>query len=85
MNDEFTIDRMRQDIAEMIYADPQEIGDHDNLMDLGLDSMRAMNLVLLWQQRNLHLNFAELATSLTLAHWWNIAERKVAAAAKVQG
>lgn len=83
MTNEFTIDRMRQDIADMIYVDPEEIGDNDNLMDLGLDSMRAMNLVLLWQQRSIHLNFAELATSLTLAHWWGIASSKIAASEKV--
>lgn len=83
MTDDFTIDRMRQDIASMIYIDPAEIGDNDNLMDLGLDSMRAMNLVQLWQQRNLHLNFAELATSLTLAHWWNVAAGKMPAASEV--
>ena len=83
MTDTFTIDRMRRDIADMIHADPEEIGDHDNLMDLGLDSMRAMNLVLLWQQRDIQLNFAELATSLTLSHWWSVAAGKLAAREKV--
>ncbi|EJN00009.1 phosphopantetheine-binding protein [Phyllobacterium sp. YR531] len=83
MTDQFTIQQMRQDIADMIYVDPEEIGKNDNLMDLGLDSMRAMNLVLLWQQRNIHLNFAELATSLTLAHWWDIAAAKMSTPAKV--
>ena len=80
MTNDFTIDRMRRDIAGMIYVDPEEIGDDDNLMDLGLDSMRAMNLVLLWQQRNIHLNFAELATSLTLDHWWKVAAGKISTA-----
>ncbi|CAN7701330.1 phosphopantetheine-binding protein [Pararhizobium sp. LjRoot238] len=73
----FTREQMRLDIAAMIYADPDEIGADDNLMDLGLDSMRAMNLVLLWQERGITLDFSELAECPTLAGWWAVAQRRI--------
>jgi hypothetical protein len=37
-----TRERMRADIAALLHEDPEEIGGEDNLIDLGLDSMRAM-------------------------------------------
>jgi len=69
-------DRMRADIAAMLHEDPSEIGDDDSLMDLGLDSMRAMNLVLLWSEGGLELEFAEFAENPTLAGWWALVSRK---------
>ena len=42
-----TLEKMRTDIAEMIGEEPEAIGLDDNLMDLGLDSMRLMNLILI--------------------------------------
>ena len=53
-----TRERMRADIAAMIHEDPEEIGGDDNLIDLGLDSMRAMNLLVRWAETGLTLDFA---------------------------
>src|SRR3546814_4364224 len=39
-----TLESMRADIARILHEDPSEIGNDDNLMDLGLDSMRTMTL-----------------------------------------
>ncbi|WP_235031364.1 phosphopantetheine-binding protein, partial [Geminicoccus flavidas] len=36
---------MRREIAALLHDDPEEIGTDDSLIDLGLDSMRAMALV----------------------------------------
>ena len=69
-------DRMRADIAAMLHEDPNEIGDDDSLMDLGLDSMRAMNLVLAWSEGGLELEFAEFAENPTLAGWWALVSRR---------
>jgi aryl carrier-like protein len=77
MHNHFTMEQMRQDIAAMIYVDADEIGDNDNLMDLGLDSMRAMNLLLLWQERGVNLAFSDLAASPTLSSWWNVTLRTI--------
>ncbi|MBK1624143.1 phosphopantetheine-binding protein [Afifella marina] len=71
----FTREMMRADIAAAIHTQPEEVGDDDNLMDLGLDSMRALNLVLLWQERGVTLDFSELAEEVTLSGWWAVSER----------
>ncbi|PZP45803.1 MAG: phosphopantetheine-binding protein [Azospirillum brasilense] len=71
-----TREGMRADIARLLHEDPSEIGDDDSLIDLGLDSMRAMNLILLWSERGLVLDFGEFAEELTLNAWWAIVERR---------
>ncbi|MFT8245739.1 phosphopantetheine-binding protein [Roseomonas sp. BN140053] len=73
-----TRDRMRADLARTLRMPPEEIGDEDDLNDLGLDSMRAMGLVLRWTEGGLQLDFGELAESLTLNAWWAAAERAMA-------
>lgn len=68
-----TLESIRADIAAVLHEDPSTIGDDDNLMDLGLDSMRAMNLVSRWsEQTGLPLQFAELAEHVTVAGWWTV-------------
>lgn len=74
-----TLERMRADIAALLHEEPSAIGDDDNLMDLGLDSMRAMNLVLQWGEAGVSLDFAELAEHVTLAGWWKVARARQAA------
>lgn len=65
-----TLDRMRKDIADVLYVDPSEIGDDDNLPDLGLDSMRLMTLILGWEQAGMRVDFGALAEYETLGEWW---------------
>lgn len=77
-----TREGMRADIARLLHEDPLEIGDDDSLIDLGLDSMRAMNLLLLWSERGLVLDFGEFAEELTLNAWWAIVERRQKAQAR---
>jgi len=74
-----TLETMRADIARMIHEDPENIGIDDNLMDLGLDSMRAMNLVLAWSEAGVELDFSALAEHPTLAGWWHHAQARQAA------
>lgn len=65
-----TLEQMRDDIARLIHMDAAEIADDDNLADLGLDSMRLMNLVLKWEQAGLKADFAIFAEFYTLGEWW---------------
>lgn len=74
-----TKEKMRADIARMLHEDPSEIGDEDSLMDLGLDSMRAMNLVLVWSEGGLELEFAEFAENPTLDGWWSLVDARQSA------
>ncbi|MCF7750163.1 hypothetical protein KQ945_05365 [Bacillus subtilis subsp. subtilis] len=67
--------RMRADVAEMLGEAPDAIGDDDNLIDLGLDSMRVLGLVLAWGNTGIALEFSHLAEHATLAGWWATVQR----------
>jgi aryl carrier-like protein len=71
-----TLQQLRADIAAIIEEDVSVVGDQDNLMDLGLDSMRAMNLVMQWDEQGVPLDFADLAEAPTLAGLWAILEKR---------
>lgn len=73
-----TLEKMRADIAEMIGEEPEAIGIDDNLMDLGLDSMRLMNLILMWQEVGVDLEFGEFAEHFTLGAWWDAVQKRQA-------
>jgi aryl carrier-like protein len=69
------IERMRADVAGMLGEAPEAIGDDDNLIDLGLDSMRVLGLVLAWSNTGIALEFSHLAEHATLAGWWGVVQR----------
>lgn len=73
-----TLERMRADIAAMVHEAPENIADDDNLMDLGVDSMRALNLILKWGDQGVEIDFADLAEEVTLAGWWKAAQAQMA-------
>lgn len=68
-----TLVQMRADIAALLHEDPQEIQLDDNLMDLGLDSLRVMNLLERWARQGVQLDFTRVAEHVTLAGWWQLA------------
>ena len=72
--------RMRQDVADLLGEAPATIGDDDNLIDLGLDSMRVLGLVLAWGNTGVALEFSHLAEHATLAGWWGVVQRLQASA-----
>lgn len=61
--------RMRADLATLLDIPEDEIGDDDFLPDLGLDSMRLMDLVQRWQDQGWPVTFATLAERPQLSHW----------------
>lgn len=67
-----TIESMRADIAAMMHEPPDAIGDDDNLIDIGLDSIRAMALLQRWITAGAHIEFAEFAEKPELGHWWKL-------------
>lgn len=72
---DLTIEQMRFDVANMLHETPSEILDDDNLMEWGLDSMRAMTLAAKWRQAGAKIEFADMAAEPTLQHWWNVINR----------
>lgn len=76
--EDLTLERMRADIAAVLHEEPDAIADDDNLMDLGVDSLRALNLSLLWSEA-VPLEFSDLAEHVTLAGWWSVVETRLKA------
>lgn len=69
------MERMRRDIADAIFLDPSDVGDEDDLIDLGLDSVRLMSLALRWAEAGAAVTFADLAEHTQLIRWWEIVSR----------
>ncbi|MEV6772905.1 amino acid adenylation domain-containing protein [Nocardia sp. NPDC051030] len=62
-------DEIRAAVATHLGLTPAEIADHDDLIQLGLDSIRTMKLAGSWRKRGLAVNFAQLAAEPTIAAW----------------
>ncbi len=60
--------RLRAELLPLL-DDDDEIGDDDNLLDYGLDSVRIMSLVTRWRQQGHDLDFVALVKNPTLNHW----------------
>ncbi len=69
-----TLERMRADIAQVLDEAPEAIGDDEDLLDLGLDSMRMLGLVMNWGKSGIALEFPHLAEHTTLAGWWRVVQ-----------
>ncbi|MGB6102588.1 MAG: phosphopantetheine-binding protein [Pusillimonas sp.] len=74
MSNTLTLESMRTDIARILNEDPADIADDDNLMDLGLDSMRTMTLASQWRDAGVAIEFSEMALDATLGHWWSLVQ-----------
>jgi bifunctional isochorismate lyase/aryl carrier protein len=73
MTELLTLDRVRADVAELLYQDPAEIADTADLVESGLDSIRIMTLVERWRtDAGVRISFVELAESPTVAAWWTL-------------
>ncbi|GAB90336.1 non-ribosomal peptide synthetase [Gordonia rhizosphera] len=62
-------DEVRARIAEILALPSAEIDDHDNLIAMGLDSIRMMKIAGEWRRRGHQLTFADLAAEPTVGAW----------------
>jgi aryl carrier-like protein len=62
-------DDLRDQIAEILDVPPDTIGEEDNLLDHGFDSIRMMSLVEALRERGVAADFVQLAEEPTLARW----------------
>ncbi|MDQ8023285.1 MAG: phosphopantetheine-binding protein [Moraxellaceae bacterium] len=76
-----TLERMRADIAKALDESPEIVTDDENLIDLGLDSMRVLVLTTQWAETGIPLQFSDLAAHVTLAGWWEVVQRLQAGSA----
>jgi len=75
-----TFDSMRRDIARILHEEPQDIPADENLVDFGLDSIRAMALAARWRDAGVLVEFSDMAAEPTLNHWWYLVRQAMAAA-----
>lgn len=63
------LERLRADVAALLGEPPSDIAPDDDLLDLGLDSVRLMTLVERWRGEGAQVTFVELAEHRTLEAW----------------
>lgn len=67
-----TCEEIRAAIARQLGLDADRIADHDDLIGLGLDSIRIMKLAGAWRKRGIAVNFAQLAGAPTVESWCHL-------------
>lgn len=65
-------DEIRTTVAAEIGSAPDGFADDDNLIQMGLNSIRMMALAGRWRKRGIGITFAELAASPTVASWYEL-------------
>lgn len=71
-------------VADCLGMDPAEVGEDDNLMEHGLDSLRMMTLASRWQGQGVEIPFDVLAEAPTVAAWSALLTRHARAAAQTR-
>lgn len=66
---QLTRDQIRGDVAEILGVPAAEIEDTANLIDEGLDSIRAMSLVERWRSHGADVDLVDLVSDPTLEAW----------------
>ncbi|MFC5722346.1 phosphopantetheine-binding protein [Streptomyces gamaensis] len=65
-----TVQRIREDVADVLGEDPADVPDDENLMDHGLDSVRVMALVERWRREHgAAVSFVDLAEDPVIEVW----------------
>jgi bifunctional isochorismate lyase/aryl carrier protein len=72
----FNLESMTRDVAASLMMPASDIHASDNLLDLGMDSIRLMTLLEKWRAQGAKVDFVELAEAATLGDWWAIIEAK---------
>lgn len=61
--------RLREQIAELLFVEPDELGFDEDLVEAGLDSIRVMTLIERWQQDGHKIGFPDLVEKPTISAW----------------
>lgn len=71
-----TLERLRADIVAVVEDPPEHLGDEDDLIDLGLDSLRLIGLVESWRADGHEVAVEDLIEAdPTLIGWWAVVGR----------
>lgn len=77
------LERVRHDVAAALDLPPSDIGEHDDLRHLGLDSLAVMRLATRWRAAGWDVSFGELIEWSTPAEWAALAGRAAAPAPEI--
>jgi len=75
------LEDLRLHVAEALGEPAAVIGDHDDLLRLGLDSISMMRLAARWRLAGADVTFGELVEGRTLSDWWALVSARRAQAA----
>ncbi|MFD5552606.1 amino acid adenylation domain-containing protein [Streptomyces sp. NPDC127068] len=64
-----SIDDLRDVVTDLLGGDAEPPGDHDSLIELGLDSLKLMGVANRLRRSGIDVGFADLARRPTLAEW----------------
>ncbi len=67
-----SLDALRQRVAQLLQMPASDLRDDDDLLLMGLDSIRLMSLVESLRQAGADLEFVDLAERPTLGEWWDL-------------
>ena len=67
-----TVDELHEQIADVMDEPADSFGPDDDLMEVGLDSIRLMILVERWRSGGVRIGFVELAEQPTVNGWWQL-------------
>ncbi|MET7402177.1 phosphopantetheine-binding protein [Dactylosporangium sp. NPDC005572] len=71
-----SLEQLRSDVAEVLAEEPGSFADDENLIDLGLDSIRLMSLATRWREAGFEAGYLDLAQEPTVAAWFDLLEGK---------
>ncbi|MFW2372413.1 MAG: isochorismatase family protein [Gammaproteobacteria bacterium] len=72
-----SLENVKQQISDCLMVPLSDIGDEDNLIHLGLDSIRLMGLIETWRNSGANVSFADLAEATSLTEWWAIIQESM--------
>lgn len=65
-----SLESMRKDVADILDVDLDEVDVDENLIFLGLDSIRVMTLHSRWKALGFNVELAEMVALHTIKDWW---------------
>lgn len=70
-----SLEALHLEVANLLGMPTSDLMPEDNLLDMGLDSIRLMSLLERWKRAGASLSFVQLAEQPSLAHWWLLLAR----------
>ncbi|GAB3578813.1 hypothetical protein GCM10027445_46500 [Amycolatopsis endophytica] len=67
-----TLEEIRADVVEVLELDGEEVTDDEDLIDVGMDSIRVMHLVAKWRAAGADVDLVRLAEDPTITGWYRL-------------